>query len=74
MKIGLLSRNANLYSTMRLKEAAEGRGHDVRVIDYLRCVIDITSHKPAIRYAGQELEGYRRQGMELVIDWLRSRV
>ncbi|MFP5322130.1 MAG: 30S ribosomal protein S6--L-glutamate ligase [Acidimicrobiia bacterium] len=58
MKIGLLSRNANLYSTMRLKEAGEERGHDVRVIDYLRCVIDITSHKPAIRYAGQELEGY----------------
>lgn len=58
MKIGLLSRNANLYSTTRLKEAAEGRGHEVRVIDYLRCVMDITSHKPAIRYAGQELEGY----------------
>lgn len=58
MKIGLLSRNANLYSTTRLKEAAEERGHEVRVIDYLRCVMDITSHKPAIRYAGQELEGY----------------
>lgn len=58
MKIGLLSRNANLYSTSRLKEAAEERGHDVRVIDYLRCVIDITSHRPGIRYAGQELEGY----------------
>lgn len=58
MKIGLLSRNANLYSTNRLKEAAEERGHEVRVIDYLRCVMDITSHKPAIRYAGQELEGY----------------
>ena len=58
MKIGLLSRNANLYSTTRLKEAAEARGHEVRVIDYLRCVIDITSHKPAIRYAGQELTGY----------------
>jgi ribosomal protein S6--L-glutamate ligase len=58
MKIGLLSRNANLYSTNRLKEAGEERGHEVRVIDYLRCVIDITSHKPAIRYAGQELEGY----------------
>ncbi|HSP03529.1 MAG TPA: 30S ribosomal protein S6--L-glutamate ligase [Acidimicrobiales bacterium] len=55
MKIGLLSRNANLYSTNRLKEAAEERGHDVRVIDYLRCVMDITSHKPAIRYGGQEL-------------------
>jgi ribosomal protein S6--L-glutamate ligase len=58
MKIGLLSRNANLYSTNRLKEAAEERGHEVRVIDYLRCVMDITSHKPAIRYAGHELEGY----------------
>ncbi len=58
MKIGLLSRNANLYSTNRLKEAAEERGHEVRVIDYLRCVMDITSHKPGIRYAGQELEGY----------------
>jgi len=58
MKIGLLSRNANLYSTSRLKEAAEAREHDVRVIDYLRCVIDITSHRPGIRYAGQELVGY----------------
>lgn len=58
MKIALLSRNSNLYSTRRLKEAAEERGHDARVIDYLRCVMDITSHKPAVRYAGQELEGY----------------
>jgi ribosomal protein S6--L-glutamate ligase len=58
MKIALLSRNSNLYSTRRLKEAAEERGHDTRVIDYLRCVMDITSHKPAVRYAGQELEGY----------------
>ena len=58
MKIALLSRNANLYSTRRLKEAAEERGHDARVVDYLRCVMDITSHRPNIRYAGQELEGY----------------
>ncbi len=58
MKIALLSRNSNLYSTSRLKEAAEQRGHDIRVIDYLRCVMDITSHRPNIRYAGQELEGY----------------
>ncbi len=58
MKIALLSRNANLYSTSRLKEAAEERGHDIRVIDYLRCVMDITSHRPNIRYAGQELTDY----------------
>ncbi len=55
MKIALLSRNPNLYSTQRLKEAAEERGHEIRVIDYLRCVMDITSHRPNIRYGGQEL-------------------
>ncbi|MEL6368734.1 MAG: 30S ribosomal protein S6--L-glutamate ligase, partial [Pseudomonadota bacterium] len=37
MKIGILSRNANLYSTRRLKEACIERGHEVRVIDHLRC-------------------------------------
>jgi ribosomal protein S6--L-glutamate ligase len=58
MRIALLSRNSNLYSTSRLKEAAETRGHEVRVIDYLRCVMDITSHRPNIRYAGSPLEGF----------------
>lgn len=56
MNLGILSRNSQLYSTRRLREAAEERGHDVRVIDYLRCVIDITSHRPAIQYGGQPLE------------------
>ncbi|MDX1658357.1 MAG: 30S ribosomal protein S6--L-glutamate ligase [Nitriliruptorales bacterium] len=55
MKLAILSRNASLYSTRRLKEAAEERDHEVRVIDFLRCVMDITSHRPAIRYAGDEL-------------------
>jgi len=36
MKIAVLSRNANLYSTRRLVEAARERGHEVRVIDTLR--------------------------------------
>ncbi len=58
MKIAILSRNASLYSTRRLKEAAEEAGHTVRVIDYLRCYMDITSHRPAIRYQGAELEGF----------------
>ncbi len=56
MKIALLSRNSNLYSTRRLREAGEERGHEMRVVDYLRCVMDITSHKPNIRFAGKELE------------------
>jgi len=51
MKIGILSRNAKLYSTKRLKEAAVARGHTVRVVDYTRCYMNITSHRPeASRY------------------------
>ncbi len=55
MKIGILSRRASLYSTSRLLEAATERGHDVRVVDYLRCYMDITSRRPIIRFAGEEL-------------------
>ncbi|MCB9423028.1 MAG: RimK family alpha-L-glutamate ligase [Ardenticatenaceae bacterium] len=41
MKIGILSRNPNLYSTRRLIEAAQKRDHDVRVIDTLGVAIEI---------------------------------
>jgi ribosomal protein S6--L-glutamate ligase len=57
MRIAILSRNSQLYSTRRLREAAVERGHEVRVIDYLRCVIDITSHRPAMWFAGEKLTG-----------------
>lgn len=57
MKIGILSRNPKLYSTRRLVEAATARGHDVRVIDVLRCYMDITSHHPTVHYKGEELNG-----------------
>ncbi|HKK00330.1 MAG TPA: 30S ribosomal protein S6--L-glutamate ligase [Desulfotignum sp.] len=58
MKIGILSRKAELYSTARLVDAAKNRGHKVYVIDPLRCYMDITSHKPAIYYKGEKLEGF----------------
>ncbi|MEY2432616.1 MAG: ribosomal protein S6--L-glutamate ligase [Acidimicrobiaceae bacterium] len=58
MKIALLSRDASLYSTTRLKEAAEARGHEIKVIDYLRCYMNITSRRPQIIFQGQELEGF----------------
>ena len=57
MKIVILSRKAQLYSTARLREAAEQQGHEVRIIDPLRCYMDITSHHPAIHYKGEKLEG-----------------
>lgn len=55
MRIGILSRKASLYSTRRLKEAAEKRGHDVTVVDYSRCYMNITSHRPRVLYAGHPL-------------------
>ncbi|MBD2258190.1 30S ribosomal protein S6--L-glutamate ligase [Pseudanabaena sp. FACHB-2040] len=56
MKIAILSRDQTLYSTRRLKEAGEGRGHDMQVIDHLRCYMNITSHKPIVMYQGKPLE------------------
>ncbi|HVM40122.1 MAG TPA: 30S ribosomal protein S6--L-glutamate ligase [Acidimicrobiia bacterium] len=58
MKIGILSRKHSLYSTSRLKEAAEERGHQVRVVDYLRCYMNITSRRPSVWYQGEELKDY----------------
>jgi len=58
MKIGILSRKTSLYSTARLKEAGLARGHEVHVIDYLRCYMNITSHRPHVAYQGHQLEGY----------------
>jgi ribosomal protein S6--L-glutamate ligase len=58
MKIAILSRNSKLYSTRRLVEAAEARGHEVDVLDVLRCYMNITSMKPEVHYKGENLTGY----------------
>lgn len=58
MKIAILSRNRKLYSTRRLIEAAEERGHTVKVIDILRCYMNIASHKPMVYYRGQALDDF----------------
>ncbi|MCB1173871.1 MAG: 30S ribosomal protein S6--L-glutamate ligase [Leptospiraceae bacterium] len=58
MKIALLSRNKKLYSTRRLVQAAEERGHSIHVIDVLRCYMNITAHKPTIHYKGAVLHDF----------------
>lgn len=58
LKIAILSRRAKLYSTMRLVEAAKKRGHEVEVIDTLRCYMNIASHRPSIHYKGRRLIGF----------------
>ncbi len=57
MNIAILSRNRHLYSTRRLVEACQQRGHQVRVLDILKCYIDIASASPSIWYMGEKLEG-----------------
>ena len=58
MKIAILSRKASLYSTRRLREAGEAAGHEMRVIDYLRCYMSITSQQPEVQFQGGPLTGF----------------
>ncbi len=58
MRIAILSRNPKLYSTKRVVDAAEQRGHEAKTIDVIRCYINITSHRPSIHYKGEQLTGY----------------
>ena len=55
MRIAILSRNGNLYSTRRIVEAGEKRGHEMMVIDHQKCVLVIESNKPRVIYKGVEL-------------------
>ncbi len=56
MKIAVLSRNPKLYSTRRLVEAAQQRGHDVEVLDYLFCNITVEEGEPHIYYKDKLLQ------------------
>ena len=58
MKIAILSRNPNLYSTRRLVEAAVQRGHEAHVIDHLKCNIEIEQTGPSLYYENEYLQGF----------------
>ncbi|MBN2768404.1 MAG: 30S ribosomal protein S6--L-glutamate ligase [Campylobacterales bacterium] len=58
MKIAIMSRNKKLYSTVRLVEAAQSRGHEVQVLDHLKCYMNITSEKPSMHYRGERLDDF----------------
>ena len=58
MKIAILSRRSQLYSTRRLAEEASKRGHEVKIIDTLRCYMNITSKNPSIHYKGKILDKF----------------
>jgi ribosomal protein S6--L-glutamate ligase len=56
MFLGILSRAPKLYSTRRLVEAAKERGHQVEIVDPLRCYMNITSNKPRVHYKEKVLD------------------
>ncbi len=58
MRIAILSRSRKIYSTNRLIEAAKERGHDVQVVDTLRCYMNIASHRPTMHYRGEQLDPF----------------
>jgi len=58
MKLAILSRNAKLYSTQRLVQAARERGHTVRVLDPLRCYMKIAPGQFQLNYKGKSLAGF----------------
>ena len=56
MRVAILSRNPGLYSTRRLVDAARERGHDVTVLDTLRCTGHLTATGPEVHYEGAKIE------------------
>lgn len=57
MKIAVLSTNGRLYSTRRLIEAGEERGHEMLLLNHKRCYMNITSHRPSVHYKGKTVKG-----------------
>ncbi len=58
MKLAILSRSPESYSTRRLRVAAVDRGHAVRVLNTLRFAIDLSGDEPDLQYRGRPLSDY----------------
>lgn len=58
MKLAILSRAPVAYSTRRLREAAESRGHDVKILDTLRFALEVEHAAPGLWYNSKPLSDY----------------
>lgn len=56
MNIAILSRDTKLYSTRRLKEAGEARGHKVEIINHMKCVLMVEKKNPMVLYNGRKMD------------------
>ncbi len=55
LKIAILSKGTLNYTTKRLREVAEARGHRVQVINYAKCYMTMEKGKPVVYYKGKIL-------------------
>jgi ribosomal protein S6--L-glutamate ligase len=55
--MAILSANPKLYSTQRIKEAGEKRGHEMLVVNHTKCDLLIQGNNPQVYFKGQELQG-----------------
>jgi len=55
MRVYILSTDKKLYSTKRLFEAAMAKGWEVKIIDYLKCSIEIMKGELLVNYMGESL-------------------
>lgn len=58
MKIAILSKGPGNYSTKRLQEVAEERGHEVHIINYAKCYVTVEKNNPVVHYEGESLTGF----------------
>lgn len=58
MKLALMCQQPELYSHQRLLAAAKARGHEIDVVNHVKCYINITSNSPGVRYHGRDLPRY----------------
>jgi len=58
MKIAILSKGTKNYTTKRLREVAEERGHEVHVINYAKCYMTMERSKPVVYYKGKALDHF----------------
>ncbi len=58
MNLAILSNGNANYSTKRLVEEAEKRGHKVKVVKYKNCYISLDEKHPNVYYRGESLSGF----------------
>lgn len=56
MNIAVLSRNKHLYSTRRLIEAGQERGHHISAVNHIRCYMVMEKHDPKVYIGDHSIE------------------